>query len=884
MPSYRWSHFLKSFLNSSRKPSRPGLGRGSIAGSKRLRATYYPRLEMLEGRIAPAMVPLTVTVTGVGLLGPGTANFYAAVTINGVTQNTPQSGPNNSSIFVDWPITQMVDSNSPAVVSINLFDAGDGQIDINPGAGNKTINVKVDPLTGFFIGDLNWPSTLSNGGGGDGRTGDLAFTTSSNGISSFQDKDGDGLPDLWEINGLDTDTNRADGVELPLNTWGANPNHKDLFLELDWMAGAAPTREVINTLKDAFAVAPIDAGTDASALTGGMGVPGEDAQPNPDGKPGINLHVDTGSLKDSTGQLVGDNLGGGNLVPTLNVSNLNANFYSLKASNFNPNRALVFRYGIRTTTPTNLTGTSTGGNTTTTLNDTTQTWVPTEWAGYSVLITGGTGFGQPANPITANTATQLTLTNAWTTTPDNTTTYSISRSANNPGGWASGGWSEIGGNDLMVFNSDAGSLMHELGHSLDLQHGGFQGVNFKSNYVSDMNYYYQFGIPTDSGTFINDYSPALLSVGGTTNGGNTATTFNDNTQNWTPNQWAGGYVNVIDNGAPEVRLIVSNTATTLVVAQAWSTIPVANDAYSLYTASPARANPTPATLTESALLETTVVDPTDTSNRMVFTNSAGTVVSYPLNGIDRNGDGTIDGPDYNNNGLVDTAAVAVNIDGATGMPPPPPKTTPFVGQNDWQRISLPFRQFGDSAYWRDQRRAGPRADARRLPAILRRAEHHRPYPHCHAIAQPHQSGVRFDLHLHGLDQRGEPRRWCHRRGHLALRCGLRLGQNIPGHCGLRRRHGNLEAGHHQSRRSGHSPPRCHPLPRRQHDQHRHRGDHQQRLGSWEQRRRAVGDGPQCAAPYHVHRAIGELDQRKRHDHAYRELHGPRQARHPHRPD
>jgi hypothetical protein len=44
--------------------------------------------------------------------------------------------------------------------------------------------------------------------------------------------------------------------------------------------------------------------------------------------------------------------------------------------------------------------------------------------------------------------------------------------------------------------AEGGTFMHELGHNLDLRHGGDDDVNYKPNYLSVMNYNYQLsGIP-----------------------------------------------------------------------------------------------------------------------------------------------------------------------------------------------------------------------------------------------------------------------------------------------------------------------------------------------------------------------------------------------------
>jgi hypothetical protein len=70
------------------------------------------------------------------------------------------------------------------------------------------------------------------------------------------------------------------------------------------------------------------------------------------------------------------------------------------------------------------TGTSTGSNTTTTLNNTGKAWPVNAYANAQVRITGGTGNGQ-VRAIASNTATALTVSAAWTITPDATSTYSI---------------------------------------------------------------------------------------------------------------------------------------------------------------------------------------------------------------------------------------------------------------------------------------------------------------------------------------------------------------------------------------------------------------------------------------------------------------------------
>ncbi|MBI5434720.1 MAG: hypothetical protein HZA52_17945 [Planctomycetes bacterium] len=106
------------------------------------------------------------------------------------------------------------------------------------------------------------------------RHGQLAFSAvfsdGTQGIVRGEgDLDGDSLLDIWETQGIDAD---GDGVvDLDLPALGANPLHKDIFVEIDAMAGREPTQATLDRVKDAFEF----------ALT----------VDNPDGNLGITLHA-----------------------------------------------------------------------------------------------------------------------------------------------------------------------------------------------------------------------------------------------------------------------------------------------------------------------------------------------------------------------------------------------------------------------------------------------------------------------------------------------------------------------------------------------------------------------------------------------------------------
>ena len=87
-------------------------------------------------------------------------------------------------------------------------------------------------------------------------------------VTIEKDTDWDGLPDSWEINGIDVD---KDGeIDLNLQALDADYEHKDVFIEIDYMIGHRPKQEAIDDVVKAFREAPVS---------------------NPDEREGINLHV-----------------------------------------------------------------------------------------------------------------------------------------------------------------------------------------------------------------------------------------------------------------------------------------------------------------------------------------------------------------------------------------------------------------------------------------------------------------------------------------------------------------------------------------------------------------------------------------------------------------
>lgn len=131
------------------------------------------------------------------------------------------------------------------------------------------------------------------------------------------DADGDRLLNKWEQNGIDINNDGTTDLSLV----GANPLHKDLYVEVDYMNMHKPWKQALTDVIDSFENAPVS---------------------NPDGITGINLHVDVD--EEITHQ------------PTTSTTDLvnirNSNFGTVaertdpNSGNIIPSKLLVYHYGL----------------------------------------------------------------------------------------------------------------------------------------------------------------------------------------------------------------------------------------------------------------------------------------------------------------------------------------------------------------------------------------------------------------------------------------------------------------------------------------------------------------------------------------------------------
>jgi hypothetical protein len=129
-----------------------------------------------------------------------------------------------------------------------------------------------------FLGDTTLPTdanghvdftlTLADAGSPDDFIAATATDTVSGDTSGFSmvSRAGDGIADAWKTQGIDINEDGTIDLTLP----GANPDHKNVYVEVDAMQSRAPAQATLDQVVAAFAAAPVN---------------------NPDGQNGINLHA-----------------------------------------------------------------------------------------------------------------------------------------------------------------------------------------------------------------------------------------------------------------------------------------------------------------------------------------------------------------------------------------------------------------------------------------------------------------------------------------------------------------------------------------------------------------------------------------------------------------
>ena len=408
--------------------------------------------------------------------------------------------PKNLTGRQKWVFSQRVtmpEGRRTLPVTVRMWDFddvanfGDDKMDISPVNQDIELNLTYDILTDRWTGDSlssREPSgCIDHSGNQQGQVcaigdGDPNFEGDGNGkrtqlgltIVSEQhsDADGDGLSDRDERFGI---RYPDDVMAVDLPKYGADPLYKDLFLEMDYSDGRAPSALAIEAVKNAFKLAPL---------------------PNPAGGTGLNLHVDSGGLWDKRGM---ERTG----HATKTCADGADNDGQKGIDGADPD--CRFRdAGVEDFTVNCDNGTDDDGDGKRDKDDPDCT-VGEDLGGGGQLAAHLNNCGLDATYDQTKGSPGHTF-NAMRARAFNYVIYTKKRTTN----CAMGG--QGGGTDIILYRADGGALLHELGHNLGLGHGGHEDANCKPNYVSLMNYNMSSGIPRSGGGLLLDYSPARIDL------------------------------------------------------------------------------------------------------------------------------------------------------------------------------------------------------------------------------------------------------------------------------------------------------------------------------------------------------------------------------------
>jgi hypothetical protein len=510
------------------------------------------RLEKLECRATPAIFPFTVSLPAFHVFedpdpdpSPFTddeGDYYAVVKI-GNNPEQPSNIINHGETLADanWSFTQNVDTADGNIVTVNIYlmddDSGsvfdvrgdDDEIDINPSSAELGIVLFVDLTTG------TWTSTGGNSAAfpANASTGDDDDEEGAErGRIFFEiDMDSDGLNNRWEIaQGIDVDG--MGGVDVPLT--GASPARRDLFVEVDAMQNRNPT--ALPGITGASNSLPIIVDSASHGLTTGTRVTisgvGGNAAANgtftvtriSDDQFSLDMSDGTSSgfYASNTGQWSLASLAGTGLATNTTLDLAIDTFFRAPVPNPNGTSGINLHVQLDETAlpldrwdddfdgnqggpygeDLNANGVLDPGEDTLapfgTLNngDADDTG---DGAAFALFVQNfrQNQFGTPAERANAAVITAKAQAYRYAVFADRR----VESNGNNLGVSVSSSGRAIAVDYFLVTlgtvnggtaMQQASTFMHELGHTLILQHGGGDSINNKPNYYSNMNYTWQF--------------------------------------------------------------------------------------------------------------------------------------------------------------------------------------------------------------------------------------------------------------------------------------------------------------------------------------------------------------------------------------------------------
>ena len=471
--------------------------------------------------------PVTLTITSIRETETSTldggiiteqANLYAEAWFNLIILDD-RDGENNREDAITagerqypfWVFTdQVLEDVDPVTIRLEIWDRDgllrgeDDLADASPDPTTEQLVIHVDRQTGRWTGAVEWPQNCAVGDDGPNAV-EVCFDVSL--WSSDGDLDDDALLDGWEVNGLNAfNQGTLDStIDVDLPAMGANLERKDLFVELDCLVDDGNNDGDFTDLEDHSHCVRDDA---VELVVASFA---ESPEENVDGTTGVQLHVDTGDYNGAgvvNRYIVprgvvgtwGDYGGGTRIIEdgweiiSFGTDDDPGNFYDLKDQFFNPDREFTHRYGLfgHQTNARAASFDCTSGMGELPGNDFFVTL-----GGYRDLDGDNDGDRTCWGATTANNIDE-DGDGLFDEDPvdgvDDDGDCVPGTDTNDDGdecSWGDIGVDEDGGHSLGSLNEQAGTFMHELGHTLGLRHGGETHENNKPNHLSVMNYSFQ---------------------------------------------------------------------------------------------------------------------------------------------------------------------------------------------------------------------------------------------------------------------------------------------------------------------------------------------------------------------------------------------------------